>query len=94
MNKDEIKKDIEKYVNLEMIGSSEAGKELIYVLEESFVSLIDKLVSKPRVGTEDLYSIIAELDVTLNMMRMLSRAAKNKELALQALKDEESRELS
>jgi len=87
--KDEIKEDISKYAGLEALKDSEGGKELIAILEGQFVSVIEKLCSKPKM--EDICYLLSELDITLNLLRMFYRAGKNKDDALQFLKDEEKR---
>lgn len=89
--KEEIKEDIGKYANLEILKNTEGGKELISYLEENFVSMIDKICSRPKI--DEVYVIIAEIDMTLKLLRMFYRAEKNKDLALQALKDEEEKEV-
>lgn len=88
--KEEIKEDIGKYAGIEGLANTDGGKELIANLEDSFMSVIDKLTSKPN--NEEIYSLIAELDITLKMLRVFNRAGKNKELALEALRNEEKRE--
>lgn len=89
---EEIKDDIGKYTKLEILGDTEGGKDLIAYLEENFISLIDELTGKYKIE-DNLTPIIAEIDITLKLLRMLTRAEENKKLAINALRDEEKREL-
>jgi len=91
-NKKEIEKDVRKYAGLESLSNTAGGKDLIAYLQSGFVSAVDMLISKYKSGkTDELIPLIAAMDEKLNLLRTLTRASKNKELALTALKEEEKR---
>jgi hypothetical protein len=88
MNKELIKKDIEMYAGLESLKTLEGGKTLIKYLENSFVASLEELLHKYKTEN-NLIPIIAQIDEKLNLLRAITRSTKNKQLALNALKEEE-----
>ena len=91
-NKEEIQKDVEKYSCLETISNSEAGKILVEYLENGISTAIDELLSKYKDSSNNLIPIIAQIDEKLNLLKIITRAEANKDLAIEALKNEEKRE--
>ena len=90
--KDEIKEDIGKFSSFEVLAKTEGGKLLVESLESTFISTVDSLISGyKRLKPEKLLPIIAEMDTTLNMLRVFITASDQKEGALLALKSEEER---
>ena len=90
--KEDISDDIKKYSAIEAVGNTEGGRHLIAYLESGFISSLEELISKYKTaGAEELFPIIAGIDEKLNLLRTLKRASKNKDLALEAFKEEEER---
>ena len=90
--KRDIKRDIKKYSGLEAISTNVGGKELVENIQSRLVSALESLISKYKSGkVEELIPLIAVMDEQLYILRTLTRASKNKDLAIEALKEEEKR---
>jgi len=89
VNKDKkiIEKEIEKYAEIEELSNTRGGKQLMDCLKSEIVEEIDNLISKYREKPEELVSIVARIDEKLYLLRKMTKASDNKQIALEALEE-------
>lgn len=86
MEKKLVKKDIEKYKSIEAIGNLEGGKILIKALEGDVLNGFATVLSMYRSSTEiELRATIAKLASDYSLLKVLTRAGKNRKFAQQEL---------
>lgn len=84
-----IKKDLKKYAALEAVALSEGGKILVDNLVVDILAGLDRLGSMYKGSTLDqLLPVIADIDNKRDILRVIIRSKKNKQLAYDALADE------
>ncbi len=82
-----IKKDIRKYSAIEAVKDSDGGRELITTLQKDISSVIEDIAGNYKTLSHiELVTKCARLSEKLSMLKVLERAKKNRELALDALK--------
>lgn len=83
----EIQEDVSLYKSLDALAHSDGGKILIDSLGKDVVNSVDNLTAKYKEASHiELISIIAKLQSDLSLLRVLTRAEKNKEQAQEELK--------
>lgn len=83
-----IRKDRDTFAALEVMASSEGGKILVDNLTKDIVSSMDSLANGYRkLPHAELVALCADLDNKLSILRLITRAKKNKDLADIALKE-------
>jgi len=86
----EIKEDIKKYASIDALSDYDGGKILKETLLNDISSAIDVLLSSYKSASHiELITTIARLEAKLNLYRVIDRAKKNKELAVEALKEKQ-----
>lgn len=86
MNKEEVQNDVKKFTAIEAVGNTVGGKLLVKSLEKDVVSCVDELSAKFKTAEHiELIAIIAKLTEKLTLLRVLNRAKKLKNLALDEL---------
>lgn len=86
-----IEEDIKTYSSLEAVKNSEGGKLILESLKKDIITGIDILSSKYKTATHiELLGTIASITEKLSLYRSISRSTKNKNLALEALLEEEN----
>jgi hypothetical protein len=94
VDKKEVEKDIKKYSSIDVITKTKGGQIVIASLQETIGTGIDKLCmdykTKPLA---ELIPVIAEIDKSLELLRVLTRAGSNKDLAMETLKELENKEI-
>lgn len=82
-----IERDLERYVALETLAESEGGKIIVDNLASDVISLAEILGAQYKTATHaEILGLCADLDNKLTILRLITRSKKNKELALDALK--------
>lgn len=83
-----IKKNLDTYASLESLKESAGGKILVDNLVKDILGAVESLGAKYKQSSRDeLVSIIADMDNKNTILKLIIRAKKNKELAVQALKE-------
>jgi hypothetical protein len=93
-NKDEVKKDIQKFSAIDAISSTVGGKIVVKNLQKDIVSTIDELCSKYKTTPHiEMIALCSRLSERLTLLRVLTKAKKLKKLAQEEmeflLKEEE-----
>lgn len=84
----EIEKDLGTYISLETLADSEGGKILVDNLAKDIIGLTESLGIKYKTATHaELMGLCADLESKTTILRLITRAKKNKELAQDALKE-------
>lgn len=83
-----IEKDLEKYVALENLADSAGGKVIVDNLALDIIATAEALGVRYKTASHaELLGMCADLDNKLTILRLITRAKKNKELATDALKE-------
>lgn len=84
----EIQEDIDKYASISALSNLEGGKILIGGLKSDILSAISFLSGNYKTAPEmELRTVCAKLDINLNLYRAMTRAEKNKQLAIEELEN-------
>lgn len=82
MEKQEVQSDIDTFNHLAILADSDGGKIIVAGLKQDVVNGVEVLISKYKTASEiDLRSTIAKLQSDLSLLRVLTRADKNKKMA-------------
>ena len=85
---EEIKEDLGKIKDLNILGETEGGKQLISTLMTDVVSSIDDLVSsRETLSHQGFIAIAWDIKTRLDVIRSITRAKKNKEFLEELLKE-------
>ena len=80
--------DVEQYAAISAVGNSEGGKLIIDGLVADVISGLDSVTSNYKTATHaELMGTCAGLKANLDLLRVLTRAHKNKNLAQDALEE-------
>lgn len=83
-----IEKDLEKYIDLEKLADSAGGKIVVDNLAKDILSTAESLGNRYKTATHaELMSLCADLESKWSILRLITRAKKNKELAEVALRE-------
>lgn len=79
MQKEEIKKDVEKFADLEAVAKSKGGRRIAKGLKDDIISLISKICSlcKKGGGYNEILSAGIQLDEKLMMYNLFVNASLN-----------------
>jgi ribosomal protein S7 len=84
--KKSVQKDVGTYSALEAVEKSEGGQIILAGLRKDIVSAIDTLSSKYKDASyEILVALSAKISVSLALYRLITRANKNKKMAVEEL---------
>ena len=87
MNPDEIKKDIKDFGDLESVANTEGGKILIESNLSDAARIMETLAnSYSTLSHIQMMAMCAEFKTKFDMVKALTRAELNKNLAVEALK--------
>ncbi len=86
--KKEIQQDIEKYASINALAGLEGGKILVKSLKSDVLSSINFLTGNYKTVPEiELRASIAKLEANLSLYRVITRAEKNKLMAIEELEN-------
>ena len=84
-----IEKDLDAYVALENLSESTGGKILVDNFAKDIIALCDSIGAHYKTASHaGLLGLCADLDNKMAILRLITRAKKNKHLAEEALKEE------
>ena len=87
VTKEEVEQDIALYSSLESVASSEGGKHIIKNLKTDINGAISNIVSNYKKAPHiELIGYCAVLSERISLLKTLTRASKNKDLAIETLK--------
>ena len=85
-NRELVKRDIDRFADIETVSETRGGKILIKSLEKDIISGINSIISLYREDSEiKLRATIAQLQANLDVLRVLKNARKNKNYAKKEL---------
>jgi len=83
-----IERDLDKFVALEILAESEGGRLVVDNLAVDIIALAEIVGSQYKTASHaELMGLCADIDNKLTILRLITRAKKNRELATEALKE-------
>ena len=88
----EIERDIDTFLAVENLAGTAGGKVLVDNLSRDIIALAESLGARYKTASHaELLGLCADLDNKLTILRLITRAKRNRELAMDALKEELAR---
>lgn len=85
---EELKEDLSKIKDLNILGDTAGGKELVKVLVTDIITSIDDLVSnRETLSHQGFIAIACDIKTRLDVVRSITRAKKNKIFLEELLKE-------